>query len=88
VSKQDRGRIELIRNALECCAPRVSRRCLGPGPLGCRVDPFDHHRVEAHARALASGACSHFRGVPLQAVVNHSRRSRPARERDGLRECE
>jgi hypothetical protein len=87
VSKQDRGRIELIRNALECCAPRVSRRCLGPGAPRCRIDPFDHHRVEAHTRALASGARGHRRGVLLQAVVDHSCSSRPARERDGLREC-
>jgi hypothetical protein len=88
VSKQDRDRIKPIRNALESGAPRVTRGCLGPGPLRRRIDPFDHHRLEAQARTLASGACSHVRGAHLQAMVDHSRSSRPARERHGLRECE
>jgi hypothetical protein len=88
VSKQDHDRIKPIRHALESCAPRVTRGRLGPGPLRRHLDAFDHHRVEPHARTLASGACSHLRGAHLQAMVDHSRSSRTARERDGLRECE
>jgi hypothetical protein len=88
VSKQECDRIKPIRNPLESCAPRITRGRLGAGPLRRRIDPFDHHRVEAQTGALASGARSHLRGFHLQAVVDHSRSSRPACERDGLRECE